>query len=204
MPKPLQQGWITEAVAEALGLKGRFPVQLDEVAVPNVQALDLIEAPYGRFPVPAIAVAGAPAVAARFSYAGAVAFDAFLQIQAVMITNATAGVLRYDGGIVTPTVYATADFNQTFLGRFTEASGRLAPTGAIPLLPHSVVVGSLVNFNWTQVFDTQIPANTTVTVPLPQTVVLRPAGYLFFVRCTTANTILNGVTMHARSWPLGG
>lgn len=201
MPKDIQQGWITEAVAEALGIKGKYGVQLDDVVVPMVQTFDISRSPYGTFPVPGISVAGSPAVVGRFSYAGLRANDYLLEVLAVMVTASVQ--TRVDGGLVTPANFAT-DFTTTFTGFVTRASGQLDPTGAIQQLPHNLLVGSLVNFNWTQVFDASMAINTTTYIPLPQTVVLRPGGPIFFVRDTTANRALAGVTFHVRSWPLGG
>lgn len=203
MPKVIQQGRITQALAEAMGLKGRYPLQLDETAVPTMQVFDVQGSPYGRFPVPAIAVAGSPAVAGRFSYVGAQAQSEILEIMGLSVTNAGAGVTRVDAGLVTPAQFAI-DFTTTFSGQFVDGSGALDPTGAIALLPHFVLVGSLVNFNWTQVLDAQLAATSTVTYQLPQRIFLRPGGPIFFVRNTTANVAVGGVSFYARSWPLGG
>jgi len=48
VPKPLQQSSITTALVRALGLKGKFGLQLDETAVVNIQGLDLEYTPYQR------------------------------------------------------------------------------------------------------------------------------------------------------------
>jgi len=48
VPKPLQQSVITAALVRALGLKGKFGLELDETAVVTVQGLDLEFTPYQR------------------------------------------------------------------------------------------------------------------------------------------------------------
>lgn len=65
MPKEIQNPFASYSLVDALGLKGRFPLQVDEVTVPFLSLLDVERSPYNRACTPcggAATCAAAPAV----------------------------------------------------------------------------------------------------------------------------------------------
>lgn len=202
MTKQVQTAWLTDALRELLGIRGRFPASLDEIIIPTVELASLASAPYGRVPVPCGGTFASAAAVGANSYVGLEAgAGAILEVLGIYINNDTGGALTYNVGLVTPAVYA-ADFTESSTPVVTAMNGELSPDGSIQITQHNGVVGSHVNLNFTLIGAIASPFGGAQLFPLPHAVQLRAGGPRLVVSNDTANSILNATSFFCRSWPL--
>jgi len=94
MPKEITNPRTSSGLVDATGIKGRFPLQIDEIAVPTYNVLDLEQTPYGREATPCGIGVTVNAAGAGLFAAAAVRppVGAVLEVRKIIFSNFNAGL----------------------------------------------------------------------------------------------------------------
>lgn len=213
MPKEIQNPGTSYALTDAAGLKGRFPMQLDEVAVAVYGMLQLDQTPYGRDAIPCIGRREQTAAGAGiYSSVGVQAAPGvILEVRKIALTNAALGVQRYDVAWVDAVGFGalwTSTGNSGLVDVSTRQA-RVSPASPFDLRVasqvHSLTRNVLLAANLTRIANTNA---TYVQVEFPYGVFLdgtRSDGPpALIVQCISANIGPTDVTFYCREFPPKG